>query len=409
MSEQVPSGLSEFDQVLMQASTAQGKANLYPLMSRLREIAPAYHSANGMWYVTRYADCEALHRSGNFGVLLRQDDPRTPDSITLRYLGSFMLSTNPPEHSRLRRALSRAFAPNVINAQQETIRRIVDRLLDGFTAGQVMDIAVDYADHIPFPVISRLIGVPEQDEPMLKKLVEQLTRAMGQTGFAPMPDELLAEADRAMAAASEYMRGMVEERRTEPLPHDFISAIVHGEAAETLTEDELLASLILTYFAGLDTTRWSITNCVHTLLQHRFALERLKTDSSIADAAVEELLRHATINLYGIPRVALKTVTVADKEIPEGSFVVPLVACAHRDTGRFDKPDTLDFYRADSAHLTFGAGIHFCLGAQLARNELKIALTGLFHRFPDMEPAGSPVWNSSFPHVHTIDHLPVTL
>ena len=364
-----------------------GREDPYPRYRRLREISPVVRAADGALVVTRHADCVAVTRHPQLGHMpshmlefVRADWAEHP---ALHQLFTSVLAINPPDHTRLRRLVSSSFTARRVQALQPRITQMVQELLAR------MDGEVDFIEAFAFPlpvnVIGELLGVPEPDRAQFQGLVRDWTQVL-----EVISPEVLATADPAAATIREYLAGLTAERRRKP-GDDLISALVAAEEdGEKLTEDELLTMAGLLFAAGFETTTNLLGNSMVALLRHPEQLALLRRGAEPAAApAVEELLRFDT-PVQLLSRVAWDDVEIAGVRLSGGERIVAYLGAGNRDPERFAEPDRLDLTRADNAPLSFGGGIHYCLGAPLARLEAQIAIPALLSRFPKLELAGPP-------------------
>ena len=290
-----------------------------------------------------------------------------------------MLNVDPPDHTRLRRLVSRAFAPPRIAALEQAIRAIASNLLDELDAagpGATVDLIEGYAYPLPFGVISELLGIPEADRPRLHAWFGVLL-----TGWAGDPPPEAVEASDGIVA---YLGDLVEDKRRRPAD-DLVSVLV-ADTVE-LTAQELLSSLFQLVVAGHDTTASLIGNGVVALLDHPGQLEAVLADPGLLPAAIDELIRFTAPVPHATFRVTTGLVSLGGAQIPAGEQVLVCLASANRDPGRFPSPDVLDIRRGDGPNLGLGHGIHYCLGAPLARLEARVAFEELLGRHPGLRLA----------------------
>jgi cytochrome P450 len=363
-----------------------GRENPYPRYARLREISPVVRAADDALVVTAYADCTTVVRDARLAhmppdMLAFIGFPDWREHPALHQLFTSMLTLNPPDHTRLRRLVSSAFTARRVQALRPAIERMVDELLDGMS-GEV-DFVRSFAFPLPVNVIGELLGVPADDRAQFQSLVRDWTRVL-----EVITPEVLSEADPAAATIREYLRGLVDQRRRQPAD-DLLSALVQAQAADDrLTDEEVLSNAALLFAAGFETTTNLLANGLVALLAHPDQLQLLAERPDLAQPAVEELLRFdSPVQISS--RVVTEPVELAGVTVEAGERVVAYLGAGNRDPERFAQPDRLRLDRADNAPLSFGGGIHYCLGAPLARLEAQIALPALVRRFPGLAPAGA--------------------
>ena len=325
--------------------------------------------------------------------------PDWPDHPALRQLYTSMLVLNPPDHTRLRRLVSGAFTARRVQALRPAIERMVGELLDAMT-GEV-DFVSAFAFPLPVNVIGELLGVPAADRARFQPLVRDWTRVL-----ETISPEVLERADPAAAEIRGYLADLVEQRRREPAD-DLLSALVAaGESGDQLSGEELVTMAGLLFAAGFETTTNLLANGLVALLRHPEQRRLLASRPELAQPAVEELLRYdAPVQL--IVRVVADPVELNGTAVDAGERVVAYLGAGNRDPRRFADPDELRLDRADTAPLSFGGGIHYCLGAPLARLEAQVALPALVRRFPGLALAGEPEHRDSLT-IKGFTRLPVT-
>jgi cytochrome P450 len=371
----------------------------YPQYAALRDGAPVYRNPIGSWMVTRYADVSMLLRGG-LSVERRNISPDSPliqhrqqlygHQQIRRMRSPSMLDRDAPDHTRLRKLVSKAFTPRAIDALRPQITSVVDSLLDAVVPGQPFDLVETLAFPLPFTVIASMLGTPPADHDRIRRLSGTLVRAL-----EPVPGPEMAN---AIVAADEEMTRigteMIAWKREHPAD-DMLTALIQAEdEGDTLSDDELVSQTLLLYVAGHETTVNLIGGGALNLLRNPRQIAILRENPTLIPNAVEEMLRYDSPVQLG-RRITTEPVTVADERIPAGQFVSVSMAAANRDE-RFWGPDAAEFrVERENArqHVSFGAGPHHCLGAYLARAEAAIAFERLLARFPSLEPAGDVTWN----------------
>ncbi|HYX44823.1 MAG TPA: cytochrome P450 [Acidimicrobiales bacterium] len=372
-------------------ATPEGRADPYSRYAALRAHAPVHHSAIGFWVLTRYDDCQQLLRDPRVGKdfsnaadALGLGEEQRAEQAAFRNDHSNMLFADPPDHTRLRGLATRAFTPRTVEALRPSIVTLVDELLDGFGDGEV-DVMDTLAFPLPVTVIGEMLGVPAEDRPRFRPLVRASTAVL-ELAITP---EALAEATAASNTMEEYFRDLVAERRARPRD-DLLTQLIEAEdKGDQLSEYELISTAILLFAAGFETTTHLIGNGVLALLRNPEQLDRLRHDRGLLRSAVEELLRYDS-PVQITARTAYEEIEIGGYSVEPGSAVLALLGAANRDPQRFRDPDRLDVGRSEGGPLSFGSGIHYCLGAALARLEFAIVLDRLLDRFPTWELVGGP-------------------
>jgi cytochrome P450 len=376
-------------------NTPEGRADPYPLYAELQEAPPAFHSQHdGLWYTCRHEVChrmlldqrmghteeQLLRRPGGLG----EEQKRRLDELLARRRrrGLSMVTENPPDHTRLRRLVSKAFTFRRVEALRPRIVELVDGYLDRLAQGDEIDVMAELAFPLPVSVIGDLLGVPPEDRERFRSLVRDTT------SLGDRPEVSQEELDRAEASLKEmegYFTGLIEKRRARPRD-DLLSALiaVRDEEEGALSEDDLLGLAFLLFLAGFVTTTNLIGNGLLALLRHPDEMRRLWSDGGLAVSAVEEMLRYdPPVQL--LRREALVPMEIEDASLAAGESLILMVGAANRDPRRFLEPDRFDVGRADNHHLSFGSGIHHCLGAPLARLEGQVVFARLRERFARLE------------------------
>jgi len=356
-------------------------ADPYPTYHRLRDEDPVHHSPLDFWVLTRYEDVAAVLRDPRFikeplvSVVAARFGVTVPPGV-----GFSMLDRDPPDHTRLRSLVSKAFTPRVVEGLRPRIQKIVDDLITRAEAVGRMDLIEEFAYPIPVNVICEMLGVPIEDHERFKGWSLDIARGLDSV-WLPPESEIPKRSGAARHAIGDYMRGLIAERRASPRG-DLLSALIAAEeAGDKLSEDELIATCILLLIAGHETTVNLIGNGTLALLRHPEELRRLRETPGLITSAVEELLRYDG-PVQRTARITSTEVTIGGRTIGKGEMVMPFIGAADRDPSQFSDPDRLDLGRTDNRHIAFGWGIHFCLGAPLARVEGQIAIDTLVRRLP---------------------------
>ena len=393
--------------------TPEGKADPYTRYAVIREQAPAFRSAMGMVVVGRYDECQWVLRDPRFGksdeVVPRWDVHGLTEDEWLARFPDFdrdsrrsMLGLNPPDHTRLRSLVSKAFTPRTVERLRPRIVTLTDEILDRVD-GEV-DVITELALPLPMTVIGEMLGVPKSERIELQPLVRAVVVTLEFNAT-------LEQLEAAQAAAKEInarFEDLIAHRREHPTD-DLLSGLVHvEEEGDQLSHDELLSTVMLLFAAGFETTTNLIGNGLLALLDHPDELRRLRGDRSLLRTAVEELLRwDSPVQLDG--RAAFEDLDVRGVEVHAGEQVVTMLGSANRDPRMFDEPDRFDVGRDGAAPMSFGSGIHYCLGAALARAEGQVVFDRLLDRFEQLEPAWGDVRPSYRDSIvlHGLESLPV--
>ncbi|MEV7092172.1 cytochrome P450 [Amycolatopsis sp. NPDC051045] len=372
---------------------AERRPDPYPYYRRWRESRPVAALAERMFVVSGLAEATQVLRDPAFGhpepEYLDPADrlPDQPVDESGRVVRAF-LALNPPDHTRLRRLVAKAFTPRMVEQLAPRIEEITAELIE--RAGPEFDVMTALAKPLPVEVIAELLGVPLDDRERFAAWSRAMARALDPP-FLQRP-ETVEPAVRARQSFVGYFRELAEQRRREP-GDDLLSALVAvSDAGDVLSEGELLVTLTLLLIAGHETTTNLIGNGVLALLRHPDGLKPLGADGENAARVVEEVLRYdSPVQLTA--RTALHDTALGKLEVPADSQVILLIGAANRDPATGPAPESFDPAREPARHLAFGQGIHFCLGAPLARLETRIALRELARRRPGLAPAGTPEWN----------------
>ena len=394
-------------------------ANPYPVYALLRATTPVFrppipgYEGPGAAILTRYADVEAVLRDPRFSVdrmrahLFQAFSDRFPRQL-LQGPDGFrtMLMMDPPDHTRLRHLVNRAFTPRRVEERlRPRIEALVDELLAAAAERGELDVMRDFAEPLPAIVIAELLGVPAADHRQFKQWSSELLAEGPERAFEPGAQERTAA---LFMRLRDYMRGIVAERRRAP-GEDLISGLIEAQAErDALSEGELVSTGLLLLIAGHETTTNLIGNGLLALLRHSDQLERLRREPELLENAIEELLRYDS-PVQATVRIATEDVTLGGAVIPKDAIALVLLGAANRDPAEFPEPDRLDLARENVRHLSFGLGTHFCLGAGLARLEARTAFRGLLERFPRMRLAGDAPEYRPNPFLRGLRRLPLAL
>ena len=375
------------------------RADPYPIYARVRAGGPLLLPESNLAVFSSFSHCEqVLRHPASCSDRMKSTAAKRALAAgeNLRPFGQpSFLFLDPPDHTRLRRLVSKAFSPRVVKSLEPDIAELVDGLLDSVAAAGRFEAIADLAHPLPVAVICRLLGVPVEDEPKFSWASELL--AQGLDPFFAFTGRMQGFDERLQAGLwlREYLRDLLAQRRAHPREDLMSGLIAVEEAGDQLTEDEIIATCNLLLIAGHETTVNLIANAILAMLRHPDYWAQLAADPARAAVIVEEALRYdPPVQLVG--RVAGQDIAIGDVVIPEGDSMMLLLAAAHRDPAVNDRPDVFDPDRRPLRHLAFGLGAHFCLGAPLARLEAAVALAAVTRRFPVARLAAEPVYK---PHV----------
>ena len=356
-------------------TSARIRNDPYPTYDRMREKDPVHKMRLiSAWALTRYEDVDMVLRDHR--RFLKDDD-------IIEYRS--MLNSNPPDHTRLRAIVSKAFTPRSVAELHPRIERIVNDLLDDMEGRGRFDLIEKFAFPIPITVIAEMLGVPSEDMDRFEDWSNDISLVIEPY----QTEEQESRVNRASEELFEYFEGIMEQRRRDP-QDDMITALMNAEEeGDKLTHDELLGTLMLLLVAGNETTRNLIGNGTLALLRFPDQLQKLRDNPDLLDSAVNEMLRYdSPVQLDG--RFAREDVVIGDTRIPAGERIISAIGAANRDPAVFTNPNALDIARREKSHISFGRGIHHCLGAPLAMMEGRIAFAALLDRFSSIELAAEP-------------------
>lgn len=378
---------------MMQSTPLEQVLNPFPFYRRMRESHPLfYRPEDETWQVFRYAETEQV--LNNYALF---SSVRNRERGQGRPIQNSILNMDPPYHRQFRSLVTQAFTPRAVAQLANSITSIVTHLLDEVTGVGTMDIIDHLAYPLPVIVIAELLGIPREDRALFKTWSDAMINGIAGGGQ-----------NRPQPAMSDYFLQVIEERHREP-QDDLISALLNAQVdGHYLTRLELLGFCILLLVAGNETTTNLIGNALLCLDEQPDIMEQLYAEPDLIPGAIEEVLRYRSpVQLTG--RIALADTVLGNQHIQAGQRVVATIGSANRDEAQFPDPDRFDIRRSPNRHLAFGHGIHFCLGAPLARLETKIALTLLLERFQDIRRVPQmPLEPGESILMHGVKHLPVT-
>ncbi len=373
----------------------------YPLLHQMRSEAPVYWSDTiGGWLLTRYDDIGVTfrdtahfsneHRLGQAVAYLPPERRANYRTFEAHYATKGLLHSDPPDHTRLKTLVSKEFTPRVVEQMRSRIREIVNALLDAGEAKGQMDIVPDLAEALPVGVIAEIIGVPRPERHLFRRWTDDILCFQG----VNKPSETdLSRAQNALVEIRAYLTQMINLRRREP-SQDLMSKLVAVEAAgERLSESELINTSVTLFTAGHETTLSLISNTIYTLLANPSQLAILHRQPELLGSVIEESLRYESPVSRQSRRMKADA-ELGGQQLKAGEMVFQMLNAANRDPAYFDNPDQFDIQRKENKHVAFGYGIHFCVGATLARTEAAIAIGTVLKRFPKMHLLDSrPDWD----------------
>ncbi|MHB8577115.1 MAG: cytochrome P450 [Dehalococcoidia bacterium] len=373
--------------------------NPYPYYAMARQFMPVlFMDQQKVWSVFSYEDCRNILRdpkrySSDFQRIMPVEQRQRPS----------MLNADPPLHTRLRELVNRAFTPRMVAQLEPRIRAITDDLLTAALPAGRIDLVPDFAVPLPVIVIAEILGIPPADRDLFKRWSNEIAASLGVDISMDSPGVSQGTIDEL----SQYFTRIIDQRRAEPR-EDLISALLRTRLdGEKLSVDDLLNFCILLLVAGNETTTNLIGNAVRTLLEHPADFERLRAEPSLWPSAVEEVLRYRP-PVQATIRLTTEDVELHGTAVAANQPVVVWLASANRDPAEFAEPDRFDIARSPNRHLSFGQGIHFCLGAPLARLETAIALQEVGRRLPNLRLDGAPAWEQVPGFImHGVRHLPL--
>lgn len=390
------------------------RANPYPLYARLRAEDPVHwDEAMGFWVITRNADVSSIYRDSRFSRALGLAGafrrlPAGERERTQPLYESFskaMPYTDPPYHTRLRGLANKAFTPRVVAQMRPHIQKVLDGLLDAVQDGGRMDVMETVAYPLPVTVIMELLGLPLEQRPQLKEWSNDVFATIGVVRHDP---QVMTRGLAGLERATDFFRQYLDQVEKEPKSDLFSALAMVVEEGNRLTREELYANILVLLAAGHETTANLIGNGTHALLTHPDQMQLLRDDPALIANAVEEMLRYDNPAQVAY-RVAAEDVEVGGKTIRRGEIVNLMLGAANRDPEHFHEPDRFDIRRPEIHQIGFGAGIHYCIGAPLARLEGQIAFSTFLRRFPNMHLETDKLEWQDHPTFRGLVSLPVVL
>ncbi|MEP7291446.1 MAG: cytochrome P450 [Chloroflexota bacterium] len=391
---------------------AKFKANPFPFYAQLRAEAPVFPvtlpTKQRAWLITRYDDVLNVLKDERFAKNRR--NAMTPEQLKkfpwtppmFKALEQTMLDLDSPDHTRLRGLVHKAFMPRLIEQMRDQIQELTNQLLDAAEPNGGMDLIADFALPLPLTLIGRILGIPAEDNAKFHRWSATLVSGGTNRNLIVLIPALLS--------FMRYLRKLVRDRHVHP-QDDLVTALVQAkEGSDQLSDDEILAMIVLLLIAGHETTVNLIGSGSFALLEHPDQLAKLRGEPALIKPAIEELLRFVCPIEMATERYAREAITIEGITIPRGEMVLAVVGSANRDPHYFDDPDSLDITRENNRHLAFGHGAHYCLGAPLARLEGQIAISTLIRRMPNLHLSVAPEqirWRGSFV-LRGVEKLPVS-
>ncbi len=392
-------------------TSATFKANPFPFYAQLRAQAPVFAvklpTKERAWLVTRYDDVLSVLKDERFAKDRR--NAMSPEQLKkqpwippmFKPLERNMLDLDSPDHTRLRALVHKAFTPRLIEQMREQIQALTNELLDAVEPNGSMDLIADFALPLPLTVIGRILGVPSEDNDKFHRWTKtMISGGTNRNLFVLVP---------SMMSFMGYLKKLIKQRRAAP-KDDLVTALVQAkDGSDSLSEDEILAMIVILLVAGHETTVNLIGSGTLALLEHPDQLAKLRNEPTLIKTAIEELVRFVCPVETATERYAREDIPIVGTTIPRGELVLAVLGSANRDAKYFDNPDALDITRSNNKHLSFGHGVHYCLGAPLARLEGQIAISTLLQRMPNLHLSVAPDqlrWHGAFV-LRGLEALPV--
>jgi cytochrome P450 len=411
MNAKSPASERDSRALLKQMLNPSSRPYQYLIYEQIREHGPLQLPEANLTVFSRYQDCADVLRHPSASSDLRKSSIKrrqTARGLSSRKDRPAFLFLDPPDHTRLRKLVSKTFIPRVVKTLEPFITELVDSVLDRIAKAGQFDAVTDLAYPVPVAVICRLLGVPIEDEPEFRQAAGLTARALDPAiASDPQGSAGLVDLEQVGVWLQEYLHALVELRRSKPGDDLISDLIATEESGDQLTSGEIVSTCNLLLVAGHETTVSLIGNAILAMLNHPSSWAALASAPQRAPAFVEETLRFDS-PLHFIPRIAADDMTIGDTNVSKGDEMMLLLASANRDPLAFDRPDTFDPDRESIRHLGFGHGPHFCLGAPVARLETRIVLSAITKRFPHAKLAGEPQYKPNFT-MRGLSALPVKL
>jgi pimeloyl-[acyl-carrier protein] synthase len=380
--------------------------NPYPFFAQMRQHHPIFFDDNlNMWLVTGYHETVALLKDRRMSSAFHSQPLESNEIPWIkRSEAQVMMFMDPPHHTRIRDLLHKSFTPSVLAQLQTTIRRIIHELLERMATLEQVDFIQDFTYPLPVRVITEMLGVPLEDSDLLRDWARAVVEG---TDVAATP-EIQRQGDRAIEEFSKYLLKVIDQRRQNP-EDDLLTMLVQAEhQGNMLSEDEMVFNSLLLLNAGHETTTHFFANGLLALLQNPDQMEKLKRDFSLASTAVEEMLRYdGSVGI--VTRVVKEDFEIDGQQLKAGQRILAFLGGANHDPRVFSEPDRFDITRTPNPHIAFGYGIHYCLGASLARMESTIALEAFLKRFPNVQLAPQTLEYVANLRIRSLKHLFITL
>jgi cytochrome P450 len=399
----VPEAVRDPDDIIIELLSEPQPEDPYPLYHALREVAPNHPSMLGVRFVSSHALCVELLRSNSFTTGFGFGGEGFEERPFIKKTMEILVFTNGPQHARLRRLVSLAFSPKMVEGVVPKLQAFVDDRLERIADIGSCDLLPEFAMPVPAMVLTELLGAPFEDHRRVQAWVDAVANSMKPV----LEDELVARADVATVEFDEYIRGLMAQRRRNP-GDDLLSALIAvEEEGDRLTENELANLLFTIMAAGNETTTSLISSGTKLLLTHPDEYRKVADDPELIGNAVDEILRYEAPIQNSFMRIAAHDTVLGGEEVVENELVAALVGAANRDPAVFDDPDRFLVDRPNAEeHLSFGSGIHFCLGRRVGLQSGMVALGSLIRRFPKLELAEPTRWRKTIP-TRRLDRLDI--